>query len=65
MLTSLVLAFEAANSKLLYVVSGADCDAKECVDDSLVKVLKLVFGRDFEPEYLPQKDIECDVLSRF
>ena len=46
------LAFEDANSKLLYVVSVADFDAKECVDDSLVMILKLLFGRDFELEYL-------------
>ena len=46
------LAFEDANSTLLDVVSVADVDAKECVDDSLVKILKVMFGRDFETEYL-------------
>ena len=46
------LAFEAGNSKLLDVVSVADVDAKERVDDSLIEILKLMCGRDFEPEYL-------------
>ena len=46
------LAFEDANSKLLDVVSVADVDAREGVDDSLVEILKLKFGNDFEPEYL-------------
>ena len=41
------LAFEDANSTLLDVVSVADVDAVECVDDSLVEILKLRFGRDF------------------
>ena len=41
------LAFEDANSKLPDVVSVADVDAEERVDDSLVKILKLRFGRDF------------------
>ena len=45
------LAFEDANSTLLDVVSVADVDSKERVDDSLVGILKLMFGRDFEPEY--------------
>ena len=49
-LTNVTLAFEDANSKLLDVVSIAD--ALECVDDSLVKILKLIFGRDLDPEYL-------------
>ena len=31
-LTDMNLAFEDANSKLLYVVSVADFDAEECVD---------------------------------
>ena len=30
----------------------ADVDAKKCFDDSLVEILKLMFGGDFEPEYL-------------
>ena len=45
------LAFEDANSTLLDVVSVADVDAVECVDDSLVEILKLRFGRDLEPEF--------------
>ena len=47
----MTLAFEDANSKLLDVVSVAEFDAKECVDDSLFKIL-LMFRRDFEPEFL-------------
>ena len=47
----MTLAFEDANSKLLGVVSVADVDAVECVDDSLVEILKLRFGRDLEPEF--------------
>ena len=39
-----------ANSNLLDVVSVADVDAMERDDDSLVKILKLRFGRDFEVE---------------
>ena len=50
-LTDVTLAFEYANSKLLDVVSVADVDAMERVDNSLVKIMKLKF-RDFEPEYL-------------
>ena len=45
----MALAFEDANSKLLDVVSVADFDAKECVDDSLFEILKVMFGKDFEP----------------
>ena len=48
-MTDVTLAFEDANSKLLDVVSVADVDAEERDDDSLVKILKLRFGRDFEP----------------
>ena len=47
----MTLAFEDPNSKLLEVDSVADVDDKECFDNSLVKILKLMFGRDFEPEY--------------
>ena len=43
----MTLAFEEANSKILDVVSVADVDAEECVDNSLVEILKLRFGRDF------------------
>ena len=50
-LTDVTLAFEDANSKLLDVVSVADVGAKECVDDNLVKILKLKFGRDFEADF--------------
>ena len=39
----MTLAFEDTKSKLLDVVSVADVDAKERVDDSLVKILKLHF----------------------
>ena len=42
----MTLAFEEANSKLLDVVSVADVDAEECVDNSLVEILKLKFGED-------------------
>ena len=45
-LTDVTLAFEGANSKLLDVVSAAE----ECIDDSVVKILKLRFGRDLEFE---------------
>ena len=61
----MTLAFEDANSKLLDVVSVAYFDAEECVNDSLVDILKLLFGGDFKPEYLSKKDIERDVLSTF
>ena len=43
----MTLAFEDANSKLLDVVSVADVEAEEWVDDSLVEILRLMFGRDF------------------
>ena len=39
----MTLAFEDANSKLLDVVSVADVDAKERVDNSLVEIMKLKF----------------------
>ena len=39
----MTLAFEDANSKLLDVVTVADVDAEERVDDSLVAILKLIF----------------------
>ena len=44
--TGVTLAFEDANSKLLDVVSIADVDAEERVDDSLVEILKLKFGQE-------------------
>ena len=59
------LACEDTNSKLFDVASVADFDARECVDDTLVDILKLLFGIDFKPEYLLRKDIEHDVLSTF
>ena len=40
--------------KLLDVVGVADVNAEECVDDSLVEILKLRFDRDFEPEFWSQ-----------
>ena len=44
----MTLALEDANSKLLDVVSVADdVDTEERVDNSLVEILKLKFGRDF------------------
>ena len=43
----MTLAFEDADSKLLDVVNAADVDAEECVDSSLVEILKLRFGRAF------------------
>ena len=49
-LTDVALAFEDANSKLLDVVSVADFDTKECVDERLVYISKLMFDRDFEPK---------------
>ena len=42
----MTLAFEDANSKLLDVVSIADVDAEERVDDSLVEILKVKFGQE-------------------
>ena len=38
----MTLAFEDANSKLLDVVSIADVDAEERVDDSMEEIMKLV-----------------------
>ena len=42
----MTLAFEDANLKLLDVVSIADVDAEERVDDSLVEILKVKFGQE-------------------
>ena len=50
----MTLVFEDANSKRLDVVSVAVVDAVECVDDSLVEILKLRFGRVFEHEFWAQ-----------
>ena len=51
----MTLAFEDANSNFLDVVSVADLVAEEGVGDSLVEILKLMFGQEFKAE----------VLSRF
>ena len=51
-LTDVKLAFEDINKKLVDVVSVADVDALECVNDSLVDILRLMLSQDFEPEYL-------------
>ena len=45
------LASEDANSKLLEAVGAADVDAEDRADDSLVEILKLKFGWDFEEEF--------------
>ena len=44
----MTLAFENANSNLLDVlgIGIADIYAEECVDDSLVEILKLKFGQE-------------------
>ena len=48
----MTLALEDPNSKLLNVFSVADdVDTEERVDDSLVEILKLRLGKDFEPEF--------------
>ena len=41
----MTLTCEDANSKLVEVVTVADVDAKKRVDDSLVQIWKLKFGR--------------------
>ena len=46
----MTLACEDANSKLFEVVTVDDVDAEERVDNSLVEILKLMFGQDFEAE---------------
>ena len=48
-LADVTLAFEDAYSKLLDIVSIADVDAEEHVDDHLLKILRLRLGKDFEP----------------
>ena len=47
----MTLAFEDANSKLVEVVTIADVDDEERVGNSLVEILKLKFGRDFEVNF--------------
>ena len=49
-LTDLTLDFEGANSKLLDVVVLLMLILS--VDNRLVGILKLKFGRDFEPDYI-------------
>ena len=74
-LTDLTLACENANSKLVEVVTVADVDAEDRVD-SLVEVLNLNFGRDFEPwfgswklvkilRYMFGQDFDADVWLSF
>ena len=48
----MTLACEDANSELVDVVTIADVDAEKRVDGSLVEILKLSFGRYFEPWFL-------------
>ena len=48
----MTLAFKDANSKVLDVVSVANVDTEERVNDSLVEILKLRFGQDFEVYFL-------------
>ena len=43
----MTLAVEDANSKLLDIACVVDVDAEDRVDDNLVEILKLRFGRDF------------------
>ena len=42
-------AFEDAYSKLLDIVSVADVDAEEHVDDHLLEILRLRLEKDFKP----------------
>ena len=44
----MAIVFGLENSKLFNAVSVANVDAKECVGDRLVAILKLMFCRDFE-----------------
>ena len=59
----MTLAFEDANSKPFGVVSVADVDAEERVDDSLVEILKLMFSRDIGPNFEAEfdRDFEAEV----
>ena len=45
----MTMAFEDAYSKLLDIVSVADVDAEERVDDHLLEILRLRLEKDFEP----------------
>ena len=55
----MILAFEDAISKLLDVVSVADVDAKERIDNSLVEIMKLMF----EEKLNICQDFEANLLS--
>ena len=59
-LTDVTLVFENAHSKLFDVVSVADVDVEERVDDSLVKIFQLGFGKGFKP----RQDFEAEVKLR-
>ena len=45
----MTLPFNDANLKFIDVLSVTDVNTEKNVDDSLVEILKLMFGRDFEP----------------
>ena len=47
----MTLAFEDVNSNLLDVNSVADVYAEVLADDSLVEIVELRFGKDFEAEF--------------
>ena len=47
-LADMTMALEDAYSKLLDIVSVADVDSEERVDDRLLEILKLRLSRDFE-----------------
>ena len=48
----MTLVFDDANSELLDILSIADVDAEERLDDKFVEILKMRFGRDFESEFV-------------
>ena len=56
-----ILDFEDANCKFFHGASVADVDAEESVVDSLVKVLKLRFGRHLNLNF--GNNIKTEVLS--
>ena len=60
-MTDLTLAFEDANSKPFGVVSVADVDAEERVDDSLVEILKLSLVKIWKLEFLPTCDLTLNL----
>ena len=68
----MTLAFEDTNSKLLDVVSVADVDAKERVDNSLVEIMKLKFEEilklnicQVSKQIFCQSGAEAEFRSRF